>query len=373
MSSELSLGALSSAAEPPARRSIAQRLEIAPATEALMVELQLLAKDEVLTSLPRGRPETYLYDLLPEYPVRGGKGLRPMLCLATSMAYGGSEHEALPFAVALELMHNAFLVHDDIQDGSLLRRGCPTLHVRHGTPLALNAGDALILMSTSMLSDAVRSIRANLAAAVLANWDCAMTQTLEGQALDLGWQRDGRTDVTFHDYLLMAGKKTAWYTTVLPMAMGAIVGSGRVAAGAASFRFAWLLGLLFQVANDLAGLDAEPGEGDIEEGKRTILIVHLFRALQGSDRDELARLMSLPREARNVDEVAWVRARMIDQGSEGFARGCLASLAGAALHEADVAFGDLSDSIARDALFAIVPHLLDPTGNVAARFAAQPI
>ncbi len=80
--------------------------------------------------------QPYLAVPMSDYPTRGGKALRPSLCLATCEAFGGPLDDALPSAVAIELLHNAFLVHDDIEDTSLLRRGQPTLHRRYGTPLA---------------------------------------------------------------------------------------------------------------------------------------------------------------------------------------------------------------------------------------------
>ncbi len=89
----------------------------------------------------------YLAAPMRDYPTRRGKALRPSICLATCEAFGGLLGDALPSAVAIELLHNAFLVHDDIEDASLLRRGEPTLHRRYGTPLALNAGDGLALQA----------------------------------------------------------------------------------------------------------------------------------------------------------------------------------------------------------------------------------
>ena len=72
--------------------------------------------------------------------------LRPSLCIATARAFGASADDAVRSAVALELLHNAFLVHDDVEDESEERRGQPTLHALHGVPMAVNVGDALTLI-----------------------------------------------------------------------------------------------------------------------------------------------------------------------------------------------------------------------------------
>src|SRR5579872_6495910 len=97
--------------------------------------------------LPKKEPRRYLYDLIADYPQRGGKMMRPGLCIATARAFGAPIEHALGPAIAIELLHNALLIHDDIEDQSEERRGRPTLHLLHGVPLALNAGDTLSLIS----------------------------------------------------------------------------------------------------------------------------------------------------------------------------------------------------------------------------------
>jgi len=79
------------------------------------------------------------------YPRRGGRMLRPSLCIASARAFGASVQDAVRSAVGLELLHNAFLVHDDVEDESDARRGRPTLHALHGVAVAVNVGDALAL------------------------------------------------------------------------------------------------------------------------------------------------------------------------------------------------------------------------------------
>jgi len=204
----------------------ARRSRVPDRTRQLVDELHERALRSALTSLPAREPRRHLYDLLPEYPKRPGKGLRPVLCMAACAAYGGDYRDALPFAAALELLHNAFLVHDDIQDGSDVRRGGPALHVAHGTPLALNAGDALAARANAVFLRAARGQRRHVAAALLEGWERMIDQTIEGQARDLGWQRDNTVDVSTAAYLSMCGQKTAWYTTIQPLAIGALVGSG---------------------------------------------------------------------------------------------------------------------------------------------------
>src|SRR5580700_4160348 len=107
----------------------------------------------LLRTVPKKAPAKHLWDLVPSYPKRGGKGFRPALCLATCRAFGGSTRSALLSAVALELFHNAFLVHDDVEDGSEYRRGLPTLHSEHGVGIAVNVGDAMNVLSLRPLME----------------------------------------------------------------------------------------------------------------------------------------------------------------------------------------------------------------------------
>ena len=91
-------------------------------------ECRDLVLDEIEAIIPDNRYRPILYDLVLDYPLRLGKAFRPSLCIATCRALGGRVQDVLRTAAVIELFHNAFLVHDDIEDESLMRRGQPTLH-----------------------------------------------------------------------------------------------------------------------------------------------------------------------------------------------------------------------------------------------------
>ena len=132
----------------------------------------------------------------------------------------------LGIAVAIELLHNAFLVHDDIADGSEMRRGRPTLAATHGMAAALNAGDGLAIVAGQVLRRATRRLDRDLADLVWAEFDTMAMRTLEGQATEVGWQLDNVEDLRPEDYLELIMHKTCWYTTIHPLRVGAMVGSG---------------------------------------------------------------------------------------------------------------------------------------------------
>src|SRR4030095_671096 len=113
---------------------------------------------------------------------RPGKPRRAAVCIATARAFGGTDADILPVAVAIELLHNAFLVHDDIVDGSRRRRGHPTLPAEAGLGLAPNAGDALAVLSNQVLRRHASGMEEKLAERLLSEFDAMALRTLEGQA-----------------------------------------------------------------------------------------------------------------------------------------------------------------------------------------------
>jgi geranylgeranyl diphosphate synthase, type II len=304
--------------------------------------------------LPSGVPERYLYNLLAEYPGRGGKMMRPSICIATARAFGANLDEALCSAVAIELLHNALLIHDDIQDGSVMRRGAPTLHLLHGVPLAINAGDSLLLLSLQPLLDNIRRVGSLVAEQILHETGRMAWESAEGQAMELGWRRDNCVDVTERDYLIMALKKTAWLGVIHPMRVGALIGAGTGQDLDRFVRFGFFLGVAFQIQDDLLNLRADERygkelDGDLLEGKRTLMLIHALRHAKPRERRKLTTLLGRSREGRRPGDVHWMRGLLRDCGSIDYACSFAHALAGAALHECSAIFDPLPTS--RDKAF----------------------
>lgn len=162
-----------------------------------------------------GDMDRYLYDPLYHYSENAGKRHRPLICFAACLAVGGDPDRAATAAAAIEHFHSAALIHDDIADEAELRRGEPCLHLTEGLGLAINMGDLALSMvngpvvNDPLLEDAVK-VR------VIKELIAMTCRTVEGQALDLGWARDGRYDITPEDYLTMAIHKTAHYSGAVP-------------------------------------------------------------------------------------------------------------------------------------------------------------
>lgn len=299
--------------------------------------------------LPRREPRRHLYDLLSDYPARGGKMLRPSLCIATARAFGAPLDSALRSAVAIELLHNALLIHDDIEDESQERRGRPTLHVLSGVPLAINVGDTLALMSLRPLMDNRRQLGLWVSMRILEDTERVARESAEGQAMELGWRRDNAVDLADADYLEMILKKTCWLMAIYPSRVGAIIGTRDSVDLDAFIRFGFFLGAAFQIQDDLLNLvgDGRYGKeisGDLWEGKRTLMLIRLLHLAAPGERARLTQVLRRTRDQRAEADVLWMRCLMDTYECLEYARRVACGLAGAALHEFGLLYGDLPDS-----------------------------
>ena len=238
--------------------------------------------DEYLLSFFEGKAETddlerYLYAPLRSFAENGGKRHRPLICLLACRAVGGDPTLARSCAAAVEHFQSAALIHDDIADNGQLRRGKPCLYLTEGVGLAINCGDLdLTLVTEAVLNDP--ALPDDVRLRVMRELTAMTMRTIEGQALDLGWVRDERFDLTVDDYLRMATLKTAHYSGAVPLACGAIIGGGSTEQVEALRSFGLDSGLAFQIQDDLINLvgndTAKDFRTDITEGKRTLVAVH---------------------------------------------------------------------------------------------------
>ena len=161
--------------------------------------------------------ERYLYAPLGHYSANAGKRHRPLICMLACRAVGGDWNRAATCAAAIEHFQTGALIHDDIADNGQLRRGEPCLHITEGEGIAINCGDyALMLVSAAVANDP--DLDAPLKVRLIQELTSMTARTIEGQALDLGWVRDGRFDLSIEDYLAMATHKTAFYSGATPLA-----------------------------------------------------------------------------------------------------------------------------------------------------------
>ncbi|MCP5180542.1 MAG: polyprenyl synthetase family protein [Pseudomonadales bacterium] len=331
---------------------------VAHLVEDTLAEYGALTRDALKAYLPNREPRRFLWDLVADYPSRGGKMLRPSLCIAAARAFGASAEKAVRTAVSLELLHNALLVHDDIEDESLERRGQQALHVKHGIPLAINVGDTLTLLSLAPLLDNIRVIGAERSLDVLREFEHVGRETAEGQALELGWRAENNCAVSADDYLLMVLKKTCWLTTILPVRLGALIAAGRRVDRDRFFRFGFFLGAAFQIHDDVLNLEAQDvygkeRDGDLWEGKRTLVLIRLHALSSTQDRGRIETILAAPREQKQPADIRWLRERIDALACLEHTRHYAMGIAGAARAEFEAAFQGIPPSRDRDFILAL--------------------
>jgi geranylgeranyl diphosphate synthase type II len=301
-------------------------------------------------SLPDDGPRDSLYEPLGEFVSRPGKSIRPALCIAAARAHGAATESVMPSSVALELLHNAFLIHDDVEDGSVSRRGLPTMHAEHGVPIAINLGDGLAALALQPLTQNVGMLGSTMHNRVMAEFGRLLRMTIEGQAMELGWRAGNAIDLTSEDYVEMVALKTCAYTTIFPMRIGALIGSWGRADLAPVTTFGLHLGAAFQITDDLLNLTGDESmygkeiDGDIAEGKRTLMLIHLLSVTEGANRGFVVDFLARGREARSAAEISRVRRMMDDAGSVDYGREYALALAERASEDFDLSFGSLPDS-----------------------------
>lgn len=321
----------------------------------MLEEYGALTREALARYIPKGQPDTYLYGPMADYPTRGGKMMRPSLCIATACAFGAKPGDVVAAAAAIEMLHNALLIHDDIEDESEERRGQPTLHAMHGVPIALNAGDALAMFSLRPMVENALNHRPWLALRVIEDMERMARESAEGQALELGWRADATCRPSQDDYLQMVLKKTCWLASIFPCRIGALLAPGGVNLAPEAFiRFGFFLGAAFQIHDDVLNLtgDAAYGKegcGDLWEAKRTLMLIDIAGRFDTADQARLTRFLGQSRAERCEADVHWLLETMRAARSIERARMFAHGLAGAALQEFDRLFADVPDS--RDKTF----------------------
>ncbi len=217
-----------------------------------------------------------LLEAMRHYPLAKGKRLRPFTAMTVARAIGGEgvAPRTRPYAVALELVHNFTLVHDDIMDQDLVRKGLPAVHAKWDEATAINAGDALHARAFELIADlqvAEPSLR------LLVRETAAMVRQIgEGQQFDVEFER--RRDVSEAEYLHMIEYKTALMYKMAARG-GCIIAGGSTAQVEALTAWGNTLGVGFQIRDDVLNLTADPRTfqkeigADIRGAKQTIIAI----------------------------------------------------------------------------------------------------
>ena len=262
--------------------------------------------------------KTLAYQLLADYPTRPGKGIRPLLCLAAAASVGGDYNNAVDTATAIELLHNSFLIKDDIVDQSLYRRGDLTLNRKYGLALAANAGDAVKILAMSPLIDNLASIGVRKSLQIILEIQEMAQRSVEGQITELTFVKENRVDLKPENYFNICENKTCWYTIISPCRTGIIIGLDEASPKQldAITRYALYTGIAFQITDDTLNLTASQTlygkeiNGDILEGKRTLMLIHTLNSCNPEEKERIRKILETPRDAKTEAEVLYIKDLM---------------------------------------------------------------
>lgn len=251
----------------------------------LYEEQRIQIEKRISKLLSNEKPES-LYGPCSYIMQSGGKRLRPLLVLFSAKAAGGEFKDAYNAAIAVELLHNFTLVHDDIMDNADKRRGRLTTHKKYDLSTAILTGDNLLAVAyLNLLKDCRENDKS-----VLTVFTQGVVEVCEGQSLDKEFEI--MPAVSIKEYLGMIGKKTAALLEVC-CSVGARIGGGDESRIKALSKFGRNLGMAFQIQDDLLDITAKEAEfgkiigGDLIEGKKTFLFLKALERAAGKQKKKL--------------------------------------------------------------------------------------
>jgi octaprenyl-diphosphate synthase len=277
----------------------------------------------------------------------GGKRVRPAVLLMTARLCGYTGELAVVYAGAVEFIHTATLVHDDMIDDSTLRRGRETVHARWGNEISVLLGDFLYIkaLALALSNDSLQVIRLL----------CDVTlRMIEGELYQLS--KNGDVDISEEEHFDIIRRKTA-YLFGGCSEIGAILGGAPPEWQRALRDYGFNLGVTFQIVDDLLDLTGseatigKPVGGDLREGKMTLPVIHMLRR-QPATREAVAGIV----RERMVDPWRW---RAVSEGLA--ATGAVEYAMSRAAEYAEIARRSLEvfpPSPDRDALMALPDFVL---------------
>jgi geranylgeranyl diphosphate synthase, type I len=246
----------------------------------------------------------------------GGKAVRPALALLSAEAAGAPAHAGVPGAVAVELVHNFSLLHDDLMDGDVERRHRPTVWAVWGASAAILTGDALLALAQEVLLDC-SSPHATAAGRLLAG---ATRELIRGQVEDLAFEK--RNDVTVEQCLNMAAAKTGSLLSA-SAAVGAVLAGAEADVADALSMYGAHVGLAFQLVDDLLGIWGDPAVtgkpvfSDLRSRKKSLPVTYAL-SQGGPAARELAAWLATP-DAVSEDDLRRAAQLVADAGGREWA------------------------------------------------------
>ncbi len=244
-------------------------------------QYKILVEHQIRSLIENKKPNSIYKPI--EYVLRsGGKRFRAVLVLLACEAVGGNSKQALNAAVAIEILHNFTLVHDDVMDHAELRRGKQTVHKRWDEGIAILAGDAMIAQAYNIMLK-TKSPRFR---EIISVYTDALIQVCEGQGYDKEFEKQRKLSI--NDYFRMISKKTGRVITAA-IEIGGLIGGGTTRQINALRKYGEYLSRAFQIQDDLLDIVGSASNfgkkigGDVREGKKTYLLIKAIEQANEAD------------------------------------------------------------------------------------------
>lgn len=235
------------------------------------------------------QPPAELYDPVNYLLQLRGKRLRPAVLMLGYYCFQDDVEKSLPAALAIEVFHNFTLVHDDMMDEALLRRGHPTVHAKYDTNTGILSGDVMLAQAYKCLLQLEAGD--TMLRTLLAIFTQTAIEVCEGQQMDMNFEN--REDVTIGEYLKMIALKTS-VLVAAALKMGALLAGSSTPDAQNLYKFGRCLGIAFQLQDDLLdtfGDTVKFGKktgGDIHQNKKTYLYLKALELADTAQKKELA-------------------------------------------------------------------------------------
>lgn len=247
--------------------------------------------DQELEKLSFPLEPSNLYDPLRYILALEAKRMRSIALLLSHQLYNKDFQSAITAALSIELFHNFTLIHDDIMDKALLRRGSQTVHEKWDNNIAILSGDTLLVNSYSLISSLDKAIMRG----VLDVFSKTAILVCEGQQLDMDFEKED--NLTIQNYLEMIEKKTS-VLLASSFQIGALIGGAIKLDQKLLYDFGINLGMAFQLQDDLLDLYGDSNKfgkkmgGDIIANKKTYLYLKSLSLADSKQKEELVNLYS---------------------------------------------------------------------------------
>jgi geranylgeranyl pyrophosphate synthase len=264
-----------------------------------------------------------LYDAMHYAFGSGGKRLRPILCLTVCKSLGADVKTALPFATAIELIHNFTLVHDDIEDGDVIRRNTQTIWKKYGIAHGINIGDGMIFKAYESLLNSTQYLPQEKVLQLSNLVTHTVIKIIEGQCMEFNFR--SKDDVSIEEYMEMVWRKAGILFSAA-LSGGATIANASNEVKQALEEYGKKIGPAFQIRDDVLNLVGEKKKygkeigGDIKEGKRTIIIIHCLKNCEAQEQKNILKILNKGRDNVSDADVEFVISTVKKYNSIEFAQ-----------------------------------------------------